>query len=78
MTSASVHEVAAAMRWHYLQANKREIGRFLQEICRLKGYHRKAAIRLLRHSHGQGQSWWPSQGVWPGTGGCSAGGVRGD
>jgi len=50
VTSATVHEVAAAMRWRYLQASKSEKGRLLHEFCRLTGYHRKSAVRLLGHA----------------------------
>lgn len=48
--SASIHEVAGAMRGRYLQANKREKGRLLREFCELTGYHRKSAVRLLRQA----------------------------
>jgi hypothetical protein len=48
MTRSSVREYAAAVRPRYLAASKRERGQILTEFCRTTGYHRKAAVRLLR------------------------------
>jgi transposase InsO family protein len=48
MTRTSVWEYAAALRPAYLAGGKGERGRLLSEFCRATGYHRKAAIRLLR------------------------------
>jgi hypothetical protein len=50
MTRSSVREYAAAVRPRYLAASKRERGQILTEFCRTTGYHRKAAVRLLRRS----------------------------
>jgi hypothetical protein len=49
------HIVSAQARWEYLQAvypryrqaRRREKQRILDEFCRIAGYHRKYAIRLL-------------------------------
>lgn len=49
MSEAAVHEYAAAVRPVYLQATKSEKGAMLADFCVYTGYHRKAAIRLLRH-----------------------------
>ena len=48
MTRRSVQEYAAAVRERYRRAGKREKGRLLDEFCETTGYHRKAAVRLLR------------------------------
>ena len=48
MTRGSVQEYAAAVRERYRRAGKREKGRLLDEFCETTGYHRKAAVRLLR------------------------------
>jgi hypothetical protein len=50
MTRGSVREYAAAVRRRYLAAGKAEKGLILGEFCRTTGYHRKAAVRLLRRS----------------------------
>ena len=49
MTRGSIREYAAAVRPRYLKASKREKKRILDEFCQVTGYHRKSAIRLLRH-----------------------------
>jgi hypothetical protein len=49
MTRRSIQEYAAAVRPRYLRARKREKQRILDEFCQVTGYHRKSAIRLLRH-----------------------------
>jgi hypothetical protein len=46
---ASKHELAAAQRARYLKGNRVEKGRILDEFVAATGYHRKAAVRLLRH-----------------------------
>lgn len=46
---ASKHELAAAQRTRYLKGNRVEKGRILDEFVAATGYHRKAAVRLLRH-----------------------------
>ena len=48
MQRASVEEYAAAMRERYLGSCKAEKAPLLAEFCAITGYHRKAAIRLLR------------------------------
>src|SRR5688572_25452334 len=47
MTRASVREYAAALRGRYAAADRREKGVILDEFCRVTGYRRKPAIRLL-------------------------------
>jgi len=41
-------EYLARMREPYERADKAAKGRLLDEVCEVTGYHRKAAIRLLR------------------------------
>jgi len=48
MTRNSIEEYTEAVRGRYLKARKREKGRILDEFVLVTGYHRKAAIRLLR------------------------------
>jgi len=50
MTRGGVREYAEAVRARYGGATKAEKGAILDEFCRTTGYHRKAAIRLLRAS----------------------------
>jgi hypothetical protein len=47
---ASVEEYAAAIRERYLASRKVGKQRILDEFCAATGYHRKAAIRLLRRT----------------------------
>ena len=49
MTSKSKHELLDAIRPRYLRAKKAEKERILDEFCAATGYHRKYAIRLLKH-----------------------------
>lgn len=49
MTRNSIREYAEAVRPRYRKANKRDKKVILDEFCGTTGYHRKAAIRLLRH-----------------------------
>ena len=49
MTSKSKRELLEAVRPRYLKANKREKVHILDEFCAATGYHRKYAIRLLKH-----------------------------
>jgi hypothetical protein len=45
----SRHELAAAIQARYLKAGRAEKGRILDEFCAATGYHRRHAVRLLRH-----------------------------
>ena len=49
MTKIGKRELLEAIRPRYLQASKAEKGRILDEFVATTGYHRKYAIRLLRH-----------------------------
>lgn len=48
MTRGSIREYTEAVRDRYLGAAKKEKGLILDEFTQVTGYHRKAAIRLLR------------------------------
>lgn len=48
MTRGSILEFAEAMRGRYLKAGKNEKGKILDAFMEVTGYHRKAAVRLLR------------------------------
>jgi hypothetical protein len=48
MTRGGVKEYLEAVRERYLKASRREKGQILDEAVMVTGYHRKAAIRLLR------------------------------
>ena len=50
MTRGSIQEYMQAVRNRYLAAGKKEKGRILDEFVKVTGYHRKAAVRLLRRS----------------------------
>jgi hypothetical protein len=45
----SKHELAAAIQARHLRAPKAEKGRILDEFVAATGYHRRHAVRLLRH-----------------------------
>ena len=47
MTRSGIREYIEAVRWRYLRASKEEKGKIMDEFAKVKGYHRKAAIRLL-------------------------------
>ena len=49
MTSESKRELYETIRPRYLKANKAKKELILNEFCATTGYHRKHAIRLLRH-----------------------------
>ena len=49
LTREQVHQLVKGLRSRYEQAKKAERGRLLDALCLASGYHRKAAIRLLRH-----------------------------
>ena len=51
MTRMSIREVVESWRLRYLRASRNEKGRILEEFVALTGYHRKSAIRLLRHRY---------------------------
>jgi hypothetical protein len=51
MTLQSKRELLAAIRPRYLRANKAGKERILDEFCAATHYHRKYAIRLLKHGH---------------------------
>ncbi len=48
MDRESIRDYATRQRERYLEAGKREKGRILDEVVAVTGYHRKAAVRLLR------------------------------
>jgi hypothetical protein len=48
MTRSSIQEYTEAVRCRYLQPAKKEKGEILNEFTKVTGYHRKAAIRILR------------------------------
>ena len=50
VTRESIEDYAKAVRERYFTARKRERTRILDEFCATTGYHRKAAIRLLRRA----------------------------
>jgi Integrase core domain len=50
VTRESIREYAAAQRERYRCATRAEKGRILDEVVAVTGYHRKAAIRLLRRA----------------------------
>ena len=54
MTRASIWEYVEAVRGRYLRASKIEKGKILDEFTQVVGYHRKAAIRLLRQGNRAG------------------------
>jgi len=49
MTSKSKRELLEAIRPRYLRVSKAAKERILDEFCAATGYHRKYAIRLLKH-----------------------------
>jgi hypothetical protein len=49
MTQESAWEYAAEERGAYLRAERKEKKRILDTFCHVTQYHRKSAIRLLRH-----------------------------
>jgi len=51
MTHASIRELVESWRPRYLGASRKEKSRILDEFVALTGYHRKSAIRLLRHGY---------------------------
>ena len=53
MTRGSIREYTEVMRGRYLGAPEEEKSKILDEFTNVTGYHRKAAIRLLRRGHKQ-------------------------
>lgn len=51
MTRTSIRELVESWRPRYLRASRKEKTRILDEFVALTGYHRKSAIRLLRHGY---------------------------
>jgi len=49
MTHASIAELVESWQPRYLKASRKEKTLILNEFVALTGYHRKSAIRLLRH-----------------------------
>ena len=49
MSQLSKRELSEAIRWRYLKATKLEKERILDEFVAATGYHRKYAIRILKH-----------------------------
>jgi hypothetical protein len=47
LTRSSIRQYAAAVRERYLRASRAEQKVILDEFCKVTGYHRKSAIRLL-------------------------------
>src|SRR5436189_5470750 len=45
----SKQEYIARMQIRYLKATKREKGKLLDEVVEVTGYHRRHAVRVLRH-----------------------------
>jgi len=58
VTRRSVLEYAQALRSRYSQTSKEEKGKMLDEFIKVTGFHRKAAIRLLRRPGQPGTSQW--------------------
>jgi len=50
MIRRSIRDYADAIRGRYHKASRSEKAIVLEEFCRTTGYHRKSAIRLLRHA----------------------------
>ena len=53
----SKQEYMARMQGRYLQASKREKGALLDEVVAVTGYHRRHAVRVLRHGRFPDRSW---------------------
>lgn len=58
MTRNSVKEYVEALRARYRRAGRQEKGHILDEFTQVTGYHRKAAIRLLRRGPGPPAGRW--------------------
>jgi len=55
MSKGSRDELVKRVHPRYLKADKAEKGRILDEFVITTGYHRKHAIRLLKHGLASGQ-----------------------
>ena len=62
----SKREYLARMQGRYLQASKREKGRLLDEVVEVTGYHRRHALRVLRHGRFPDPKLAAVQGLAPG------------
>ncbi len=51
MSQQSKHELQAEVQPRYLKASKAEKQKILDEFTAVTGYHRKYAIRLLKHGY---------------------------
>lgn len=60
MTRVSLEELVEAVRPRYLRASRGEKTPIIDEFVAITGYHRKSAIRLLRH--GRKRSSWDQRG----------------
>jgi len=54
MTRVSLEELVEAVRPRYLRASRREKTQITDEFVAITGYHRKSAIRRLRHGRKRG------------------------
>ena len=62
----SKREYLARMQGRYLKASKREKGRLLDEVVEVTGYHRRHALRVLRHGRFPDPKLAAVQGLAPG------------
>lgn len=61
MSRRSIEEYAEALRGRYLASSKKGKRRILDEFCETTGYHRKAAIRILRRPLREGKRRLPGR-----------------
>ena len=62
----SKQEYVARMQGRYLKASKAEKGRLLDEVVAVTGYHRRHAVRVLRHGRFPDRKLAAVQGTLPG------------
>lgn len=55
MSQRSKRELWEMVQPRYLKASKAEKNKILDEFVSVTGYHRKYAIRILRHGYPRGQ-----------------------
>ena len=72
----SKREYMARMQGRYLKATKREKGALLDEVVAVTGYHRRHAVRVLRHGRFPDARLAAVQGLAP-PGGRRPGGAGG-